>query len=1139
MSIALLWRCAAARKSLSVKEAERAKASGWRSLVLALAIVGLAPVVKGADMTPLFKVDAGRRTITIGQGMSLRFADKWALSGREFRNAVELIAKGARGTDYAPEARTLITVERRLNHAEAVDRLGEIASTHGGTAIYRSIGGWPAMQLRYRELLPEPTERRAESGEPLGESVGVEERTALHTTTAIAVEDTIVRLDTTVAPKANEVHAREAEEMARKLMPPARGNTRDTLNELKRLRALGPPKGGRQAGLSNGSSKIAPVASAVRAQPRMWGTGVSTLAANVGGFSETEAGVSTAGVNMIVGSNSGTSISNDGGMTFTPTTAGFTFPNQGDPSVAVGRSGNFYLAMLGLPGAASRADLTGLTGCSASVISSGNHGAAFAFAGNAALCPATGPAMCFPDQEHIAADRVNASPGGGDQLYAVWRNHGAFSILGAGLPANCDHISVGGFNPSLSCSTDSGSNWSAPLAVTGTGDFPRVAVGGDGFVYVVILDGGSVMIHKYPSCSDGLVELPGFPRLVVSGINDTTCPLPGLDRCHQGLIVPTAAIDDMDPSHIYVAVTKSASGSTANDDILVIDSVDGGVTWRAPITVNGGGAARRFMPWICAAAGNAYVGWYDRRAAATAGAATNDLTDFFLGAATLRNGQLVSDGERNLTGTPDAQCANGWPGLPFINTVPPRSQDDSEKCTTQPQLAGVCQDSGGGGSNTPCDYSSGPACPFGESCRTGGGTPKYGDYNGIACGPDRVLATWASATAPAGFTGAPPSGITVFSDVRTVNGNLTVEVSTSPPNDAGRFNVLTDGTAILSSISNGTAGPINLPVTARHLVGESAVPGTSLSNYSVAIDGDCDGDGTVHFSALHPATCRITNVNLGDQRCLDACNVAEGKCMSQTRSSAQRQECHADELVCARSCSPASPAPSSLTVVKHLVPTVDSGKFNLTIDGIVHKAGAGDGSSTPPATLAPGVHSVGESAAAGTSLSNYTTTFGGGCGATGEIVLNPGDRKTCEITNTRKPGTGADAQLTVKKVVIPASTAGRFNLLIDGTARASNIGNGGTTGAVVVLEGTHKVDETEISGGAYTRGFSGDCDAGGNVTLMPGDHKTCTITNTRDSSACIATCNVAEGTCMAHTHDSADRQECVRDMHDCVRACSQ
>ena len=47
-------------------------------------------------------------------------------------------------------------------------------------------------------------------------------------------------------------------------------------------------------------------------------------------------------------------------------------------------------------------------------------------------------------------------------------------------------------------------------------------------------------------------------------------------------------------------------------------------------------------------------------------------------------------------------------------------------------------------------------------CQTGGGSPKYGDYNGIACAGNAVVAAWTSATPPSGVTAA--AGLRVYSD---------------------------------------------------------------------------------------------------------------------------------------------------------------------------------------------------------------------------------------------------------------------------------------------------------------------------------------------------------------------------------------
>ena len=114
------------------------------------------------------------------------------------------------------------------------------------------------------------------------------------------------------------------------------------------------------------------------------------------------------------------------------------------------------------------------------------------------------------------------------------------------------------------------------------------------------------------------------------------------------------------------------------------------------------------------------------------------------------------------------------------------------------------------------------------------------------------------------------------------------------------------------------------------------------------------------------------------------------------------------------------------------------------------------------------------------------------------MTLVDGDHKVCTITNTRKLIT----TLTVIKTLVPSADPGKFNLQIDGSTAGTgaNVGNGGTTGAVVVTPGAHTAGETAgtaTSLGDYTSIVGGDCAANGSVTLVDGDNKVCTITNTR------------------------------------------
>ena len=422
-------------------------------------------------------------------------------------------------------------------------------------------------------------------------------------------------------------------------------------------------------------------------------------------------------------------------------------------------------------------------------------GATWQNATAAYTCSQNGDAACgpnppFPDQEHIAADRWNVTAGG-DQVYSAWRH----------LDGNWGIV----------CSQDSSTTWSAH-AFFRPGDLPKPGVGPDGFVYVIYLDSGDIMLDKFAPCevqTNPMTPVPGFPVVVKANASPVACPTPGLDRCNRRNTLSgiTVGVDDTDSNHVYVTYavnTNAGPGSVVfegspvctdqnlcNEDIMVQDSVDGGATWPAAgdpadvciagvcavsgllgcsnntdcydddriATISSGVTARRFMPWLCTMGGNAYVSWYDRRAAFPGGGAVsnNSLTDFYAGSASLDLlGNLKSGGEFQVNdpGTEDAQCeagfatgsAGSWPSA--VDRA-----GDSESCSQQLQLGGICT-----GTNTQCDFSDcgGPGnntggaclCGAGTTCDIARGSPKYGDYNGNACAAGRLYMTWASAQAP-------------------------------------------------------------------------------------------------------------------------------------------------------------------------------------------------------------------------------------------------------------------------------------------------------------------------------------------------------------------------------------------------------
>jgi hypothetical protein len=66
---------------------------------------------------------------------------------------------------------------------------------------------------------------------------------------------------------------------------------------------------------------------------------------------------------------------------------------------------------------------------------------------------------------------------------------------------------------------------------------------------------------------------------------------------------------------------------------------------------------------------------------------------------------------------------------------------------------------------------------------------------------------------------------------------------------------------------------------------------------------------------------------------------------------------------------------AQLTVIKHLDPENDPGRFDLLVDGNLWRPGAGNLEGTGRLTLALGTHTVSESAAAGTDLADYATSI--------------------------------------------------------------------------------------------------------------------------------------------------------------------
>lgn len=809
------------------------------------------------------------------KGFKLLFPDSWRQveiadpTARELHKQVTIEKLGLPNepvTQTSALAKIVINLEPRLSHEDAVQRLKQIEAEYAGKAEYLNIGGWPAYQRRAQI----PLARRSRAAtEP------VELYTSI--TTAIAADDRLIRIEALLPPGASEDLITEAIAIGRTSKFTETADARQVEREIQMLRASpslrsapfvpqpvrGGPGGAERITLptskkptpkTNSTKKSSPQKSKSAVSPKpnnltaispSTTTGIKQeqeATSNTGfnrfvhaGVGEMEIVASNDGRNIVIAANSGFSNSTDGGQTFT-FRGGTPGPNgsvNGDPSLGVGASGDFYYGFIGYPDGSPA--WNNQSGCSTGISVSTNGGTNFTWRSNATLCPQSGGGVCFPDQEHITADRFNASPasaGGGDQVYSAWRNFTPAS----GTPT-CGNIGSGFVQTMLTCSANGGNAGTWTVVRNLNGDFPRLTVGRDGFVYAVTRSGGNILVYKFSSCSSGLNLEAGFPQTAATP-SDVVCPVPGLDRCNDGnnLSSHTIAVDDRNPMNVFVAFANNtdppATTPPINEDVIVRASINGGTSWPAAlsVTLNSPINGRRFMPWIATDSGVAHVSWYDRRAGN--GGTTNDLTDFYRNSAAIdAANNLVAGSEVRITRIPDPQCASGWP-------CAPRATGDAEACTIQPQLAGVCSISG-----ARCDFSTG--CPVGAgTCDGGGGCPKYGDYNGIAAIAGRVITSWSSATPPPGAVPVPPAGINVYTSIDIVSAPR-IQVP-APPNFADTCTG-SSGKATLNVCNTGKA---DLEVGSITSSNPRFMVTTPSSGFAVVISPDFCFPFEVKFSPL-------------------------------------------------------------------------------------------------------------------------------------------------------------------------------------------------------------------------------------------------------------------------------------------------
>ncbi len=190
-----------------------------------------------------------------------------------------------------------------------------------------------------------------------------------------------------------------------------------------------------------------------------------------------------------------------------------------------------------------------------------------------------------------------------------------------------------------------------------------------------------------------------------------------------------------------------------------------------------------------------------------------------------------------------------------------------------------------------------------------------------------------------------------------------------------------------------------------------------------------------------------------------------------------------DEKTCTITNSDVQP---KLTLVK----TMDI-KYGGTATAADFKASVSSGeiSMEVPWNTSTGFN-VGDYVVSETVLKGYeASAWGGDCAEDGSITLGPGDEKTCTITNS-------DIQPQLKLVktmdIQYGGTATDFQAAVkDASGASTNVAWDTFTGFDV---GAYDANETGPAG--YTASaWGGDCSEDGAVALLPGDEKTCTITN--------------------------------------------
>jgi hypothetical protein len=155
-------------------------------------------------------------------GITLSFPDSW--TGTNHGSNASLTRTGP--VAEADRSRMSISMENRLDHAGAVKRLLDIGGIDGASWSYLEVGGWPALQQQYLRLRPQPSGGHISGSEMI-----------LVVQTVVAVDSTLVRMETWMSPDATDLEIEEVKGIGRSMVAPTRGDPAQVKNTIEDLQS--------------------------------------------------------------------------------------------------------------------------------------------------------------------------------------------------------------------------------------------------------------------------------------------------------------------------------------------------------------------------------------------------------------------------------------------------------------------------------------------------------------------------------------------------------------------------------------------------------------------------------------------------------------------------------------------------------------------------------------------------------------------------------------------------------------------------------------------------------------------------------------------------------------------------------------